>query len=289
MGLTKIQWTQRSWNPVVGCTRVSEGCRFCYAEAFAGRLAAMAADRRRAHQNPGRLANYEQVVRAGKPIFGHSIAHWTGRIELVPEALDEPLKVKRPSRWFVCSMSDLCHEKVPREYIIKVFRIMERCPQHTFQVLTKRPEVLVDVLGGSSGAGLDVPPLPNVWLGTSVEDQKAAEQRVPRLLECPAAVYWISAEPLLGPLDVTPWLLRPPSARRLGWVVCGGESWPGRRWMRPEWARSLRDQCAHVGVPFFFKQWGTIDGDGNVVRKKPDVALLDGVAHQEYPECGHKP
>jgi protein gp37 len=300
---TSIEWTDSTWNPIRGCTRVSEGCRNCYAESVAYRFSG-----------------------AGQPFEGLAVlknAHpsWTGKIQFVEKHLLDPLKWKAPSRIFVNSMSDLFHENVTDEMRDRIFAVMALCPQHTFQVLTKRPERMLAYLRGMntnadavvravkachfasealqtlpSAAQFDaiesIPRgLPNVWLGVSVENQAAADERIPLLLRTPAAVRFISAEPLLGPVDLMrlrgsvnvgghidlcvdalngrygpAWhgrnslqphdLTKVTGAGKLGWVICGGESGPGARPMHPDWARSLRDQCTAAGVPFFFKQWG---------------------------------
>lgn len=207
---------------------------------------------------------------------------------IVPELLDQPLRWRRPRRIFVNSMSDLFHEDVPDDFIDQVFAVMAIAERHVFQVLTKRPERMRDyvatpgragAVSAETGRGPDgdrswpfVPPddlaewwpLPNVWLGTSVEDQETADERIPHLLNTPAAVRWLSCEPLLGPLALERldrhWL-GPASQTRgmndgIDWIVVGGESGPGARPMHPDWARSIRDQCLDAGVPFFFKQWG---------------------------------
>ena len=298
---TKIEWTDATWNPVTGCSVVSPGCTHCYAMKLAGT---------RLRHHPTR-AGLTHETKAG-PV-------WNGEVRFNEKQLLEPLGWKRPRMIFVCAHGDLFHESVPDEWIDQVFAVMALCPQHTFQVLTKRPErmraylqpgratpVGMEALGltmqqlasnpnSNVGNGvmltgdiahLAVWPLPNVWLGTSVEDQRRADERIPHLLRTPAAVRFLSAEPLLGPVDLT--LLQPaerdrmfgfelvdslrgvhshvprqlPSPPRrepttgLAWVIVGGESGPGARPMHPEWARSLRDQCAAAGVPFFFKQWG---------------------------------
>ncbi|SLG33563.1 bacteriophage protein gp37 [Mycobacteroides abscessus subsp. abscessus] len=228
---TKIEWTDSTWSPVTGCDKVSPGCDNCYPNGFG--------------------------------------------VTLRPERLGEPLRWRKPRRVFVNSMSDLFHKDVPDEFIAKVFGVMARAPQHTFQILTKRPGRMRSLLGDrvdgaqplleaateeeTATAIYDAPwPLPNVWLGVSAEDQKWAEVRIPVLLDTPAAVRFVSAEPLLGPIDLTRrGLLAPDECeRRLDWVIVGGESGRGARPMHPEWARSLRDQCTAAGVPFFFKQWG---------------------------------
>lgn len=253
---SKIEWTDATWNTVYGCTHVSEGCRNCYAERLAPKM--------------------------GKDF---------SKITLAPERLDLPLRWKRPRRIFVNSLSDLFHEEVPEDFIDKVFAVMALSPQHTFQILTKRPERMLAWFGSIGGTMRrdwvasalcrikdthTIPPftwpLPNVWLGVSVENQATADERIPVLLQTPAAVRWISAEPLLGPLDLKVWFMKLrtewPGVKLTGgvsfdiadkvldWVVVGGESGPGARPMHPDWARSIRDQCQSAGVPFFFKQWG---------------------------------
>lgn len=264
MAETSIEWTDRVWNFLAGCSLASPGCTNCYAQKQAARIARM---------NPG-LEHYQGLTQPSKagPV-------WTGKIGFAEHKLTEPLKVKKPARWFVNSMSDLFHEDVPDEVIDRAFAVMALAPQHVFQVLTKRSKRMREYMtrGGPTlqqmaevpqiGRGIMTAntdwPLPNVWLGVSVEDQKRADERIPDLLATPAAVRWISAEPLLGPVDVRPYMPNKlwndiPSWKQpeLDWVVVGGESGPNARPMHPDWARSLRDQCAHADVPFFFKQWG---------------------------------
>ncbi len=240
---TAIEWTDATWNPVTGCTKVSPGCDHCYAETFAERW-------------------------RGTP--GHPYANGFD-LTLRPERLDQPMRWKRPRRIFVNSMSDLFHDGIPDDYIAKVFAVMALSPQHTFQVLTKRHGRMRSLLTNpdfrtwvalSALEFHDVVlsaawPLPNVWLGVSVENQQWADIRIPALLDTPAAVRWLSCEPLLGPVSLKAHWLRPtfPSAS-VGWVVVGGESGPGARPMHPAWARYLCVQCTSAGVPFLFKQWG---------------------------------
>jgi len=249
---TKIEWTDETWNPVTGCTRISEGCERCYIE----------------RTPPLRMAHR----RFDSPQIGAT----TG-VRLHPERLRRPLEWRKPRRIFVCSMADLFHEDVPDNYIGSVFDTMASAPQHTFQVLTKRPARARTLLQRwQTNAESDTHfqaswrrhdmlwcdaslwPLPNVWLGVSAEDQRWADIRIPVLLDTPAAVRFVSAEPLLGPIDLTRRGLLAPDEfeRRLDWVIVGGESGRGARPMHPEWARSLRDQCTAAGVPFLFKQWG---------------------------------
>lgn len=230
---SKIEWTEATWNPVTGCTKVSPGCDHCYAETFAERW---------------------------RGVPGHHFEHGFD-VTLRPERLTQPLHWKRPRRIFVNSMSDLFHEAVPDEYIVAVFGTMAQTPQHTYQVLTKRHGRMRSLLGGDMfrqrfAFGW---PLPNVWLGVSVEDQKWADIRVPALLATPAAVRFLSCEPLLGRLDLERWLWDGDRDMPGGlhWVIAGGESGPGARPMVPVWPQSLRDQCQDAGVPFFFKQWGS--------------------------------
>jgi protein gp37 len=277
---TGISWTDATWNPVVGCTKVSAGCDHCYAIRTAHRMAA----------NPNPLVSQAY---AGTEAGGE----WTGKVNLLTDRLDQPLKWRRPRRIFVNAQSDLFHEAVPDDFITRAWAVMTLAPQHVFQVLTKRharmrslltaPRFQDDVWRAATvlmgERGIDKGrhfawPLPNVWLGVSVEDQQWADIRIPALLDTPAAVRWLSCEPLLGPVDLRGLLqcfhcktthkfelcdrMSHPvpygalSKRHVDWVVVGGESGPGARPMHPAWARSLRDQCQAAGVPFHFKQWG---------------------------------
>ncbi len=249
---TKIEWSDATWNPVTGCTEVSAGCDHCYAKTFAERW-------------------------RGTP--GHYFERGFD-VQLRPDKLDQPLRWTRPRRIFVNSMSDLFHDQVPDEYIAQVFAVMALAERHTFQLLTKRHGRMRALLRDSefqqlvyeAWGTLDTPkgtpsmedwpwpgwPLPNVHLGVSTENQQWADIRIPALLDTPAAVRFISAEPLLGPIDFR----RVPGFNRIGldlsnwWVIVGGESGHGARPMHPEWARSLHRQCETAGVPFLFKQWG---------------------------------
>lgn len=238
---TRIEWTDTTWNPVTGCDKVSAGCEHCYAETIANRFAGTAA-------------------------FPNGFA-----VTLHPDRLAQPLRWRRPRMVFVNSMSDLFHTQVPTEFIAKVFAVMATAEKHIFQVLTKRPGRMRSLLTnpafintvatdqGELAGRLDQPgwPLPNVWLGVSVETQHWAQVRLPALAETPAAVRFVSCEPLLGPVDLTTWLTDSPGLG-LDWVIVGGESGPHARPIQLGWVQDLRDQCHHAPTrpAFFFKQWG---------------------------------
>lgn len=313
---TKIQWTEATWNPVVGCTKVSPGCKNCYAERMAKRLRAM-----------------------GKPQYQSVVNNegWTGKTDFVEgTAFDIPLRWKNPRMVFVGSMCDLFHPSVEIGILTHVFDIIKQCPQHTFQILTKRPEQALKMMWGKHGEGWryfgDGDYHKNVWLGVTAENQEQADKRIPILLQIPAAVRFVSIEPMLGALDLTdihekqglstdvitdqkkdvahfnkvyakhiksP--LEPEPV--LDWVIVGGESGPGARPMHPDWARGVRDQCQaaktgrskidygkpHCGrrylelqdssVPFFFKQWGKHLPYGQISPNYPNTRS-DGKLHE---------
>lgn len=283
VGKTNIEWATDVWNPIRGCSRVSEGCRNCYAESVANRF-------------KGQGQPYEGLIaRSGQ---------WNGKIAIANHLMDQPIRWRKPRRIFVNSMSDLFHDSVPYQVIDQVFAVMAIADHHVFQVLTKRPARMVEYLkdetltrriiraahqidsragawmNADDGAGIKVLPLPNVWLGVSVEDQATADERIPLLLQTPAAVRWISAEPLLGHIDLqTIYALRNSEPARadiaIDWVVVGGESGAGARPMHPEWARSLRDQCVSAGVPFFFKQWGEWSPRAKICGAGQDFQSID--------------
>ena len=300
MNKSKIEWTDATWNPVEGCTPVSEGCRNCYAASIAHRFS-----------GPGQLYDGMATWRQGRAVF-------TGKIRMREARLLDPCRWRKPRRVFVNSMSDLFHEDVPFEYVDKVFAVMALCPQHTFQILTKRPERMANYLAeegirrariaawakGSmltraddTGAYLTHWPLPNVWLGTSTENQAAADERIPHLLRCPASVRFLSCEPLLGPVDLVrshrtrDQLPNWPKPTRVDWVIVGGESGKGARPMHPAWVRSLRDQCVAARVPFFFKQWGEwCEGAPNCPSPSASRVLSPGVIMGRFGKklCGRK-
>jgi protein gp37 len=228
-----IEWTDSTWNPVVGCRKVSSGCANCYAERMAKRLAAMATAAIKLGQNAGKKAAYLQVI--------NQYGRWNGDVFLDYSAVEEPLGWNAPRVIFVNSMSDLFHSDVPDEFILRVFDVMNRCPQHTFQILTKRPERVVSMS----------PKLPwnsHIWMGTSIENA-AVVHRVHHLRKTKAFVRFLSVEPLIGPIPRLP-------LTDIHWVIVGGESGPGSRPIDSGWVRQIRDRCLKMQVPFFFKQWG---------------------------------
>lgn len=292
---TGIEWTDSTWNPVVGCSIISPGCTNCYAMQQAASLE--------------RRFGSKKYAGLTKVVNGHPV--WTGATRLIEGTLDQPLRWKRPRRIFVNSMSDLFHESLAELAIDKVFAIMALARRHTFQVLTKRPDRMRDYLtnGGATCLRIGIRQqiealghkdigavdkvLPNVWMGTSVEDEDR-KSRLDALRATPAAVRFISAEPLLGSLgklDLT----------GIHWVIVGGESGRGARPMHPEWVREIRDQCATDGVAFYMKQWGEWLpagqrdaaglyglGEGNPIEygrlgKKKAGYFLDGYEHREFP------
>ena len=273
--MSKIEWTEKTWNPIIGCSIHSPGCIHCYAMPMAARIEAMNAAAKPGHETAPHYAGTTRKV--------NGQAVWTGKVALAgDDVLLQPLRRRKPTTWFVNSMGDLFHERVPDEWIDRVFAVMALTPQHTYQVLTKRAQRMRDyfckdsrwrnrqiVVAHNGVAGVTVDfgpmpqllPLPNVWLGVSAERQQEADERIPLLLRTPAAIRFISAEPLLGPLDLTVPHIDLGIGRfkchpDLDLVIAGGESGPKARLMHPRWVRSLRDQCAAAGIPFFFKQWG---------------------------------
>lgn len=248
-----IEWTEATWNPVVGCRKVSSGCAHCYAERMAKRLAAMAAADLAADRNPGKKAAYLNVI--------NGRGRWNGDVFLDEAAVDAPLSWRSPKVIFVNSMSDLFHEDVPLRFIQRVFRVMNDCPRHTFQVLTKRPERTRAISSKLTWTS-------NIWMGTSVEN-RAVVRRVHELRKTAAKIKFLSVEPLLGPLPRLP-------LSGIDWVIVGGESGPGARPMNPQWVRQIRDRCIRYDVPFFFKQWGG-------VQKSVTGRELDGDTWDEMP------
>lgn len=309
---SSILWTDATWSPVTGCTPKSAGCKNCYAK----------------REVESRWSKNPKSVFFGRPFTD---------VQVHENQLMAPMKWKEPHRIFVCPRSDLFHESVSFEFIDWVFAVMALCPHHTFQVLTKRPERLLEYATQHTRHGFmvqaardllstNIPmpkwnqiqpfqwPLKNIWLGVTAENQATANERIPLLIQTPAAVRWISAEPLIEAVDLRLWLgidRRSPSSdwerggvnQGIDWVVVGGESGRHARPMQPDWARTLRDQCAAAGVPYLFKQWGkhvALEEDAQTGRafgaalsedriprenqSTGSQRLLDNVMHDSYPE-----
>lgn len=281
---SKIEWTDATWNPVTGCTRVSEGCRNCYIE---------------------RTPAFR--------IAGRKFAHGTTGVQLHPERLYQPLKWKRPRRIFVNSLSDLFHEDVPDDFILECLTVMAIAKHHTFQVLTKRPHRMLELVAkwcaediylywhafSGEPREIDSWPLPNVWLGVSIEGQATADERIPILLQTPAAKRFVSAEPLLGPVDLSAWARCACTSDGehcalclsggLSWVIVGGESGPGARPCDLAWIRSIKDQCKAADVPVFVKQLGTVPMMNEQEWSARNWAWLLRASHRDRVPSGHVP
>lgn len=241
--VSKIEWTEQTWNPTTGCTKISPGCKHCYAETMAQRLKAMGAK------------GYENGF----------------KLSILPERLAEPLNRRKPTTYFVNSMSDLFHNEIPFEFLDRVFDVIRRTPQHTYQILTKRAARMRKyfVPGERIVPG-------NVWLGVSVENRKYGLPRIDELREVEASIRFLSVEPLLedvGTIDLT----------GIHWVIVGGESGPKARPMKPEWVASIQEQCDAAGVAFFFKQWGGWGADGKRRHKKENGRVFAGKTWDEMP------
>lgn len=243
---TSIEWTEQTWNPSVGCSKISPGCANCYAEVMARRLQAMG------------VKGYENGF----------------RLTILPERLAEPIKRQRPTVYFVNSMSDLFHKEIPDSYLLQILAVIRQTPQHTFQILTKRAERMAEFFC------MHKPP-PNVWLGVTVENRGHGLPRLNALRLIPAAVRFVSAEPLLedlGEVDLT----------GIHWVIVGGESGPKARPMQPEWVLNIKRQCDAHQVPFFFKQWGGWSADGKKLGKKHNGRLLNGRTWDAVPRIARR-
>jgi len=238
---SKIEWTEQTWNPVTGCTKVSPGCKHCYAETMAKRLTAM--------QAPGYDNGFE--------------------ISLMHDRLMQPLKRKKPTVYFVNSMSDLFHEDIPFSYLDKVFETIQQTPQHTYQILTKRADRMTTYFKNR-----EVPQ--NAWLGVSVEDKKYGLPRIDFLRQINATVRFLSVEPLLENIERM-------NLKGIHWVIVGGESGPKARPMKPEWVNSIQLQCEIQNVAFFFKQWGGWGADGKKRAKQQNGRTFKGRTWDELP------
>jgi len=242
MKKSKIEWTEETWNPTTGCDKVSSGCKNCYAETMAKRLQAIG------------VKGYENGF----------------KFTLVPDRLEQPLKKRKPTKYFVNSMSDLFHEEMPDDFLDEIFKVIEQTPQHIYQVLTKRENKMEEYF-----ATREVPS--NVWLGVSVEDRKSGLPRIDKLRNIKAAIKFLSVEPLLEDLgDV--------NLNGIDWVIVGGESGPKARPMKEEWAINIKKQCDRMEIPFFFKQWGTWGVDMVKRNKKSNGRILQGKVWEAYPK-----
>lgn len=273
---TTIEWAEVNWNPVLGCTKVSEGCRNCYALTMSARIANMAYRKlQKGEKVTERQAAYMKVV-VFDAIEDKYIAKWTDKLIPLWTSVDEPFAWAEPRVVFVNSMSDLFHPDVPDIFIKRIFEVMNQCPQHIFQILTKRPE-RVAAMSKELEWGQ------NIWMGTSVEDVRVTK-RISALKKTRAKVKFLSVEPLLGPIQRLP-------IAGINWVIVGGESGAGARPMQADWVRDLRDRCVDRGVAFFFKQWGKLannpDPDDPTAKENGGTAkggrLLDGRMWDQMP------
>lgn len=243
---SKIEWTEATWNPSSGCTKISSGCKNCYAESMANRLKAIG------------TIGYENGF----------------RFNIVPSRLNDPFKKKKPTVFFVNSMSDIFHEKMPLDYLDKIFSVIEQTPQHTYQLLTKRADNMFDYLSQR-----EIPK--NVWLGVTVDNRYDGLSRIEKLRKLNATVLFLSVEPLLeelGRIDLT----------NIDWVIVGGESGNRARPMDKSWVENIKEQCDSEDVAFFFKQWGTWGADKVKRNKKVNGKELNGKIWQKYPEVAEK-
>lgn len=258
MADTKIQWATKVWNPVTGCTKISEGCKHCYAELFAKRM--------KHHPNPKIADKYRNGF----------------EVTLHEDSLFEPSQWKKPERVFICSMGDLFHNSVPFEFIEKVMRTIFDKPTHTFLILTKRPQRMKEFFAWLGNPDL-AKNFPNMWLGVTAENQQLADERIPVLLTIPAAIRFVSIEPMLGPIDFSlvsfkkfqKWVNSNETLYSLDWVICGGETGNNStvRAMEYKWVIDLMKECQHAKIPFFFKQWAG----------KSKISTIDAVEYKQLP------
>lgn len=241
MKKTKIEWTEETWNPSTGCSKVSSGCKFCYAEVMAKRLKAMG------------VKGYENGF----------------EFKLMPERLTQPLNRKKPTKFFVNSMSDLFHEDMPDDFLNQIFDIIRKTPRHIYQILTKRENRMAAYFNDKL-----IPK--NVWLGVTVEDKKSGLPRIDALRELNASIKFLSIEPLLEDLGSL-------NLSGMDWVIVGGESGPKARPMDEKWVHKIKEQCDIFNVPFFFKQWGTWGADMVKRNKKKNGRKFQGRIWEEYP------
>ncbi len=241
MKKTKIEWTEETWNPTIGCTKVSAGCKNCYAEVMAKRLRAM-----------------------GTPGYENGF-----KFSIMPNRLTQPIKKKKPTKYFVNSMSDLFHEDMPIYFLNEIMSVIQRTPQHIYQILTKREEAMYKYF-----KNIAIPR--NIWLGVSVEDKKHGVPRIDKLRKMDASIKFLSIEPLIEDLDII-------NLSGIGWVIVGGESGMNARPMKKEWVLKIKQQCLEQNTAFFFKQWGTWGVDGIKRNKKRNGRVLEGRKWNQYP------
>ena len=262
---SKIEWCDTTWNPIVGCCHKSAGCDSCYAARMAFRL------------GHGGLMKPGPTRDAYAKVIDPQTRQWNGEIAFIRKNLQTPLRWRKPRRIFVGSMGDLGHPGVKTQDLDRLLEVINDTPQHTYMFLTKRPIQLEKNLYEVSRSNPfrilgDGDYLPNLWFGVTAENQRYADERIPELLKIPAAIHFVSCEPLLSHVDLTPWI------DQLDWVIAGGESGPNARAADPNWSfRSLRNQCVWTDTPFFFKQWGG-------VNKRRTGRLLDGREHNQFPK-----
>ena len=287
--MTKIEWTNETWNAIIGCNKISPGCDNCYAEIMAYRLMHMPF-----------TDYYSYVLKDNKECHPDKFKYlpkWNGETHFEKSQLEKPLKWKKSRMIFTVSMGDLFHESVPFAWIDQIFDIIRKCPQHTFIILTKRPDRMKEYLNKW------LIRFNNVWAGVTAENQEQAEKRIPILLQIPAKVHFVSVEPMLGPINLNVDSSVAQSMTdldskelafpldKIDWVICGGESGSKARPMHPDWARSLRDQCKDAEVPFFFKQWGEwfpwIPANGNPKNKDIQHVMKNGSKY--YPGNFYSP
>lgn len=247
MKQSKIEWTEATWNPSVGCNKISAGCKYCYAEVMANRLKAM-----------------------GNKDYAGGF-----RFKLLSHRLEDPLRVKKPTRFFVNSMSDLFHERMPFEFLDEIFKVIESTPRHVYQILTKRDKIMLEYFSDPSR---QIPR--NVWLGVTVEDYKV-KSRIDTLRKVNAAIRFISFEPLINPVGVV-------DLTGIHWAIVGGESGSNARPIKQEWVDEIFRQCKEQEVAFFFKQWGTWGADERKRNKKANGRLFKGKTWDEYPGAVEK-
>ncbi|WP_336232273.1 DUF5131 family protein [Thalassospira sp. CH_XMU1458] len=257
MAETEIEWTDATWNPVAGCSVMSAGCTNCYAMRMAKRLDAMRVDK---YRGLTKTINRKAV--------------WTGEIFEDHQSLKTPYSWKKPRKIFVNSMSDLFHEGVSEDFILKVWEVMSETPWHNYQILTKRPDRMLEIVGSRT-----TNVLPNVWLGTSVENENVTH-RIQELREVPAAIRFVSFEPLIGPVGSV-------NLRDIHWAIVGGESGPSARPIKEAWVDEIHKHCSSYNTAFFFKQWGTWGADNKRRSKKANGRIYRGQTWDEMPQYAY--